>query len=113
MVDTLTIYDVTKLERRDVLKEELKTLDKDLKPKIQATFTAYGAGNVTIGSRIVKLSSVDRNSVSWKGLAESCLPVNVIEEEKPRHTTQSTTFGAKITGRASLSSQNQLGRKIA
>ncbi len=113
MSDILTPQDVTKLERISVLKEELKALEEVVKPKIQASFAKFGAGNVTIGARVVKLSSIDRNNVSWKGLAEANLPASVIEAEKPRHTSPSVTYNAKIIGRANQASQGQLGRKVA
>lgn len=113
MSDLLTPQDVTLIERLAVISQEAKELKEKLAPKIEASFRKYGAGNVTIGARIVKLSSIDRNNVSWKGLAEANLPAATIEAEKPRHTSPSVTYNAKIVGRANQASQGHLGRKVA
>lgn len=111
MSDLLTTRDVTLLERRDVLKQELAEISEKVNHKIEAAFKHYGAGNVTIGTRIVKLGKVDRNNVSWKGLAEANLSDAVIENEKPHHTSPSVTYNAKIIGRASQSSTGHLGKR--
>ncbi len=106
MAELLNERDVTKLEKLEVLKEEIKALEEHLKPRIEATFKRYGAGVRVIGAREVKLGKIDRNNTSWKGLAESNLPASVIEQEKPRHTTPSTSYNAKIVGRASLGTRD-------
>lgn len=113
-MDTLNTIDIGKLQRFQVLKEELKELEEHLKPKIEATIKKYGVGNVTIGANVVKLSTVARNNVSWKGLAESLIDAKVIENEKPNFTTPSISYNAKIIGKAKQASEGEgLGRKIA
>lgn len=111
---TLNKIDVGKLQRLAVLKQEVVALEEHLKPRIAATVKQYGEGNFTIGANVVKLSSVSRSNVSWKGLAESLIDAQVIADEKPNFTTPSVTYNAKIIGKAAQSSGGDgLGRRIA
>jgi len=110
----LTPRDVGNLQTLAVLKEQIADLESKLKPKIEATIKHYGVGNVTIGANVVKLSTVQRNNVSWKGLAETLIDAQVIENEKPNFTTPSISYNAKIIGKAKKASGGDgLGRTVA
>jgi hypothetical protein len=97
--DQLCAKDLFLLERREKLKAELRTLDKALEPKIEATVKARGDGVYMIGNRQMELKSQTRQTVSWKSLAASLIPEDVIEKARPGFIDESTSYSAKLVER--------------
>ena len=100
MAELLNKNDVGNLSTLKGLKEQVKELEAHLKPRIKATFEKYGACNLQIGAQVITLSKVDKSSMSWKGLAESQIDADVIEEIKGDFISPSSSFYAKHLCRA-------------
>jgi len=92
----LTEADVKLLTRREVVKAELKKLDRQLKPKIAATIEQCGTGVVQIGNKRVELKEHDRNCVAWKPLVYSIIEEEAINEVLGSFTEVSKIRSAKV-----------------
>lgn len=92
----LTPADLLRLERLAQLKAELKKLEEDLKPRIEATVKANGPGVVQIGSRQVKLAESVRQSYSWKSIAYAVAEEEAINAVKDDFAVEYTSYSARV-----------------
>jgi len=75
---------------------ELKSLEDDLKPKIEATVKAHGPGVVQIGDQQVKLAESIRNSYSWKAIAHAMAEEEAINAVKDDFAVEYSIYSAKV-----------------
>lgn len=75
----LTKKDIENLEKVQQLKEQVKRLEEDLKPKIKSMCDKYGHNQtMTVAGRIIRTVRVESSSISWKSVAESYIPDEVL-----------------------------------
>ena len=76
----------------------MKSLEADVKPKVQLTVKALDEGTVLVGDRRVKLIESNRQSFSWKSIVHAVAPEDAINAVKDDFAVLSTSYSAKVVG---------------
>lgn len=88
--------DITKLERIQQLKAELKELEKEMKPKLQA----QPVGIFKVGARSIQITEIAKVTVSYKNMIVDNLGQSWIDEHAAPYSTESVSVQYKLLGRA-------------
>lgn len=93
---TLKPADVTKLEKLAQLKAEVKALEKEMKPKLQA----QPVGTFKVGARLIQLTEVAKTSIRYKPMIVDNLGADWIEQHKLGYCSESVNVQFTLLGRA-------------